>query len=47
MEDLQKQWTTYRNLILWLDTWDKDHVKPGFSYRDDEEKYLFLKTSLE
>ena len=38
VEDQQKQWTIYSNISLWLYTWDKDHVKLRFSYRDYEEK---------
>ena len=47
VEDRQKQWTTYGNLNLWFDTWEKNLVKLGFAYRDDEEKMLFLMKSLE
>ena len=46
VEDRQKQWTTYGNLNLWFDTWEKNLVKLGFAYRDDEEKMLFLMRNL-
>ena len=26
-EDRRKQWTTYGNINLWFDTWDKDIVE--------------------
>ena len=40
VEYQRNQWTNHGNINLWLDTWDKDLVEIGFSYRDYEEKIV-------
>ena len=38
---------TYGNINLWFNTWDKDLVKLGYAYRDDEEKIVITDEQLQ
>jgi len=33
-EDRRIRWTTYKNLLLWFDNWERDLVELGFAYYD-------------
>jgi hypothetical protein len=33
-EDSRIRWTTYKNLSLWFDNWERDLMELGFSYYD-------------